>query len=563
MSVPDNIRKQLVDCLMPFMDESQREGYITLKSNRISDKIRWGGATNVFTQRLVDTLDNVKLEDGTPLFYELLKEIIDSLGYIEEDHCLHQLLEIFKLREPLEPPPPPGNDIEHLHSFELGYHPTWIIFDSNSETLHVSNYERIESYTLDQSNPINSITLEDKPWKLLYNRLWRDAIIASDWYGNVVLYPNDNYPVIKTLKDTTQGYDHLPFHRFAIVDETRLFGASWDASIVVWTYQDELQIDHIARLDALPLHLIPISRNALAICDQKRRLNIYETLDDSKWEQVAVWQSPEPIRDAWLATTNRNSKPDIIVLDTANNLYQLDANGTLIGKTSPGKSIAVISHLADIQNGRSLLLYDDQTAQWLSWNPFRLLSDPRIQLDFMPRQIHAIHGKTPTVPRAIGLSPEGDLFMIELHHVEYIPTGISFDHIIVDQPGHFVFGIVDNKIAAYSILGGQTCSVKIASTESHLQVERSEQLSVALENNGNVVLRSIDARLTSNATLDGNVENSLRELKLNPGETVSLNFYFVINVAGAHVPMWLELDLYSTIGQSASITVPFHVKVED
>lgn len=533
-------RNEVIELLTPFMSENERKRWIFASfDSALLNDIDMEGANRAFTTKLVQTVEHRSV-NNEPALCALMKTIKPELhGDVKE--LFENFLDRF-----CESPAPTLIDsqsleypFKHLQTAYCGSRPLWAAINQRNHQLWIQRFQRIEVFNVSQPEAVASWVQDMRIWKNIFAPGNVDAIFASDWHGNLMMFRENNGHTTQLVHEAK--FSSLPFHRVVSVDEKRIAAASWDGEIAIF----DVTVGQIGRFETsgLVIQLRGCQDGRIAYITDLGEVGLASPDGKKCW----TWHCQHKMRDFWIVPEPSGTE-DLLFLILTKDHHAIVVSNSMNPnwiQTEIGKQIEQYSYLQQGNEARLLLLLADNKLQWLSWQPLVLLDEPVVQLKETPKQIVALNIRR---EQSIVLTDRGELLLVQFVGYERYKPNSRVSSLLTDEERHFLFWFSDQQIDMFT-LSIMNCSVELVNVDSQLKLSSYELLIIRLKNNGQLPIKSIKAELGSNYRIDviGQTVVEKSELSLQVGEEIPLNFHIQVGEDGK-VPLTLELQLENTIG---------------
>lgn len=406
--------------------------------------------------------------------------------------------------------------------------------------LWVTDGQQIQIFNVNNADSIDRWPLKSKQWKKIFHQPWQNSFLFSDWEGGLYMFNEKNRGEGHILR--TPKYDDLPIHCMGVGEQGHLVVGTWDGKIFRYNSDKNANhFDYITTLASLPIRLVPLFNNSIAIADQSGAL----WLLDSKGKQDMIWKSDLVLKDIW-AHEESNGYVAIIILEE-DRLVQVNP-GKHKKKPEVIKLDSKVVHLSHMKGNApdkwTALVMEGGIIDWLSLKPFRILDSNRVTLDFEVQHFTALYDpQQPTALIGVGLGKEGNFFSLKGGELNTYSSP-SIEQLILDHSGRFVFQIFKNSIEwmRNPAVLPMACKVEKVAVKGNLTPGVYKEITVILKNTGTVPIYKIKTQLKGHEhVIVERVEE--KKVKLLPGQTLDLDLSVKAKAVGVlNLELRIEME---------------------
>ena len=458
-------------------------------------------------------------------------------------------------------PPSPGTTASKPQStiIKTNMVNTEIFFTDTQNRLWLSDGNEVKVFRVDLNNPIGRWPLARKRFKAFLPESWNYNLVASDYDGNLYTVGGTNQSQFRIFHQAKER--DAPFHLIRVGPDGRLVAGSYDGRVSAWGWEgEEPQQYFSAKLDSLPIRLLPLADSDTIALDQARILRRLDPRGNTLWS----WPLEQLLNEIWAQDSNTGSilfgltdKQEIVSIDTEHKkiilldrlltpFYCLSHNVT---KQDDPCTVFVCRRDENTKPDRHCMDMDAQgsVVEWFSWSAMRLLNNCRLDLEGDVRQIVALNDpENPYAYIAMGMIEDGRMVSMVDRNVSYHPT--EAHSLSLDPSGRFVFLIMNQAVEVIRnpAIQPARCEIELLDYKGTLIVNEYKSLLVRLKNTGKIPINSFLA------VLSGQEMTVAKPLKIKqsiaPEEELDLRFSVKALAVGDAVPVKLNVEMHDELG---------------
>lgn len=408
----------------------------------------------------------------------------------------------------------------------------------SEDRLWMTDGEQIRLFAIGRSESIQRWFLPRAAVKRIFCHAHEMGMVSATWDGALHFHRAGQQPVV--LRGPT--YADVPVHRVVPADRERFFAATWDGQILACPIGGPPEL--LARLPHLPLHLIPLDRERLAVVDEAGLLSWVPGPDRSLVGSVlGGWT----FREA-------DGKTSVELLANDSILRVAPGVSEPVRVALPEKAICFSHRVAQDDECWTAIATDQGNLLWYQSNSMRIPGALHFPLPRRARKLLALRDPdSPSTLCCLGLLEDGSLFNSRERRVTL--QSIRAEDILLDHRGYYLIAVAGTHVSAFRnpAVGTPVHNVSVISVEGTLAVNAYGEVALKLRNDGPVPLAKLRVAVKESARFEG----SSRELvqRLAPGAIVILPFPVRPLVKGNRVPMQLEFELEDDGGPPAGSQV--------